>query len=235
MAMMTTFDTRHIAIETTPERQDMTADEMRDPPKRARKPEARKFYVMTHNLRAVGGTPGYTIENAAALLQGRLVLGPPSGQRGFPDYPEPPRLFIDRKLGRHPPADLEEYDEYWLVSDRTKTLLETSDPGACAFVKCDVRVADGSPAPTYWLCDVVRVLDALDESASRIKIYQEPEGKRYGLAGGASLVFKEDAVGPAHVFRMAHMQPTIICDQQLKDACKAAGLKGLQFEDAVND
>ena len=46
------------------------------------------------------------------------------------------------------------------------------------------------------------------------------------------LVFREDAIGDAHVFRMAYMQPTVICDQAMKDTCKGAGLKGIMFDDA---
>jgi Immunity protein family (Imm11) len=231
MAMMTTFETRRIAIETTPERQDMAAHDPPEASKRARKPKARKFYVIGPSLRA-GGASGYVIENEAKLLQGQLFLGPPPGRRGFPDYPEPPRLRIDKKLGSRPPGELQVYGEYWLVSDPMKTTLEAADRDACAFMKCDVQHADGEPGPVFWLCDVVRVLDALEESASKVEIRQDPDGKRYSFVGRTSLIFKEDVVGPAHIFRMAHMEPTVICDQQLKDACKAAGLKGIQFRDA---
>jgi hypothetical protein len=231
MAMVTTFDTRHIAIETTPERQDMTADEMGDTSKRARKPKARKFYVIGPSLRA-GGASGYEIENEGKLLEGRLALGPPPGRRGFPDYPEPPRLRIDKKLGSRPPGDLQVYGEYWLISDAMKTMLETCDPDACAFVKCDVQPAEAAPGSGFWLCDVVRVLDALEESASKVEIGHEADGKRYSFVGRTSLIFKEDVIARARIFRMAHMEPTIICDQQLKDACKTAGLKGIQFRDA---
>jgi hypothetical protein len=64
-----------------------------------RKPKRRKFYRMGPDLR-VGGVPGYCIENMMNLTEGRPVLMAPIGQRGFPDYPEPPRLLIDKKIGR---------------------------------------------------------------------------------------------------------------------------------------
>jgi len=103
-------------------------------------------------------------------------------------------------------------------------------------VKCEVRFRNGTAGPAYWLCDVIRVLDAVDEAASRVKIKYDPIYgiKSYSLAGGASLIFKEDVVGSAHVFRVFHLKPAIICDQQLKDACKGAGLKGITFKDAAN-
>lgn len=44
---------------------------------------------------------------------------------------------------------------------------------------------DGSVAPTYWLCDVLRLLDAVDEEKSRVKIeYPAQDHKLYNLMGG---------------------------------------------------
>jgi hypothetical protein len=76
----------------------------------------------------------------------------------------------------------------------------------------------------------------VDETASRVSIEFHPvyNVKSYNLMGGANLILKEDVVGSAHVFRMAHLKPAIICDQQMKDACKAAALKGIVFRDAAN-
>ncbi len=98
------------------------------------------------------------------------------------------------------------YAFYWLVSDRTKQVLETIDPEGVVFMKCDVHFRDGEPGPTYWLCDVLRILDAVDEDASKVGInYDQKTGQKgYGIIG-AKLVFKEEVVGPAHIFRV---QPT---------------------------
>ena len=84
-----------------------------------------------------------------------------------------------------------------------------------------------------WLCDVLRVLDAVDEVASRLQIKYLPQynAKTYQLAGGADLVFREDVIGSAHIFRLAHLKPAVFCDHQIKDACKAAGLKGVSFKE----
>src|SRR5262249_18496469 len=150
-----------------------------------------------------------------------------------PAYSEPPRVLIDRKLGR-PLRDLELCNEYWLVSDKLKIVLETADPKGSAFVRCDTHLRGGEPGPSYWLCDVVRVLDAVDEEESQLKIYDEEYHKSYSLSGGARLIFKEETVGSAHIFRMAYFRPAVICDQFLKDACMAARLKGPTFKDAAN-
>ena len=93
-----------------------------DTPKR--KPQrTRKFYEIGPNL-ARGGKAGFKLENEALLLDGRPILSAPPGRRGFPDYPEPPRVLIDKSLGRRPPGDLEMYSEYWLISARAKSVFE---------------------------------------------------------------------------------------------------------------
>jgi hypothetical protein len=71
----------------------------------------------------------------------------------------------------------------------------------------------------------------LDEQASELRIFDDAQGKQYLLTGPTRLIFREDVVGPAHVFRMAFMEVTIICDQAMKDACRQAGLKGVRFSD----
>jgi hypothetical protein len=208
----------------------MTANPVdRSTPKRGRQPKARKFYNMDLDLR-VRGRAGYKLKNESVLLQGELALFPPAGRRGFRDYPEPPRFLFDEKLG-HFPRDLELCHSYWLISDRMKTVLQSVDPEGFAFLRCEVQLADGEPGPVSWLCDVLRILDAVDEAASRLQIEYLPQynAKVYQLAGGANLVFKEDVIGAAHIFRLAHLKPAVFCDQQIKDACKAASLKGVRF------
>jgi hypothetical protein len=146
--------------------------------------------------------------------------------------PEPPRFLFDKELG-HFPRDLEQCSSFWLISDRMKTVLETVDPDGFAFLRCEVWLPDGEPGPVSWLCDVLRILDAVDEAASRAKVKYLPQynAKIYQLAGGASLVFREDVVGAAHLFRLAHLKPSVFCDQQIKGARKAAGLKGVSFKE----
>jgi hypothetical protein len=131
--------------------------------------------------------------------------------------------------------DWEIYHAYWVVSDPMKSVLETLDPEGVTFVRCETRHPDGSAGPTCWLCDVIRVLDAVDEQRSRVKIEYDPTGshKRYDLMGGADLFFREEIVGAAHIFRLRFLLPKIICDQSMKDVCKDAGLKGIGFREAA--
>jgi hypothetical protein len=203
---------------------------------RQRKPRGRKFYLMSYDY-TKGGAQGYSLENILSLAPDRKGLESPRGRRGFRDYPEAPCFLFDKKVGRLP-QDVEGFDDYWLVSDRAKSVFEAADPAGVAFLPCDVRLPHGDyDGPRYWLCDVLRVLDALDEARSRLKIgirdderYADFGRKYYSVP--IDLVFRDDAIGDAHVFRMAHMRGTIICDQTMKDACKVAGLKGIRFVDA---
>src|SRR5262249_15367501 len=147
---------------------------------------------------------------------GRHSFGPEFDRRGFPAYPEPPRLLIDPKRGR-PPSDCDWYGGYWIVSDKLKAVLDAVDPDACAFVKCDVRHAQGKATDGgYWLMDIVRNLDAVDESASRrLNIRYDARlarGKSYGLTGLSDVVFKPDVVGSAHLFGLIFALGSIFCD-----------------------
>ncbi|MDA9435821.1 hypothetical protein XH88_29310 [Bradyrhizobium sp. CCBAU 51627] len=195
--------------------------------KRMRKPKTAKFYRVS-----IGGfhtAPGVKIENTAALNGGRLLM-PPPGRRGFPPLPESPRLLIDRSLGRAP-GDWELFYGFRLASDRMKDLLESIDREGVVFLKCETRSLTGPAAPTYWLCDVIRVLDAIDEQKSQGTIVDDGTPyRRYDLMAGARLVFKQQAVGSAHIFR-PRFWVGVICDQIMKDACREAGMRGISFED----
>jgi hypothetical protein len=200
--------------------------------KRSRKAKPRKFYAVDLDYR-IRTPPGWKMENLALLANGGPVLFAPPG-RGFPKYPEPPRFLIDKSLGRAP-VDWELFHDYRIVSDRMKVILERLDRSGVAFVKCEMHYRDGSAGPIYWLCDVIRILDAVDESKSRLRIiYDAPDHKIYDLMGGGGFVFKEEVVGSAHIFRPRFYWVEIICDQSIKDACKDAGLKGMSFRDAAH-
>ena len=155
---------------------------------------------------------------------------------------EVPRLVYYPSEG-WPPEDLEAgMSGYWLVSERLRSVMEAIDPDAFAFAETDYRLADGSTSGPYYLCDVIRTIDALDEKASQLKIIVSDdyeEGKYYGLTGDVRLAFKHDVVGNAHVFRLPYYEG-VFCDRTFKEAVEAAGLagdgksNGLWFYDAVN-
>lgn len=153
------------------------------------------------------------------------------------NFAGPPCVKFNTRRRR--PRDVERWLAFWLISDRAKAVFEAVDPEAFTFVACDIQVPGGVwDGPHYWFCDVRRILDALDEERSRlsIEIDDEPASrsfgqKCYGLYE-AKLTFKEELIGNAHVFRMAYAEQSVICDEDFKGAWKAAGLRGLLFNDA---
>lgn len=192
----------------------------------ARKKKAPKLYRFELSLR-IQTSPGWEMENFDALGVGRVMYSP-RGKRSFPPLAETPRLLIDKSLGR-PPVDWERFHDFWLVSDRMKSVLEAVDKEGVAFLRCETRSLRGE-APVYWLCDIVRKLDVIDEEKSNVQVLDDgTDFRRYdGIASDSSFVFREEAIGSAHIFRARFLE-RVVCDQVMKDACKAVGLKGMRF------
>lgn len=202
-------------------------------PNERRKRKAPKLHRVGLDYR-MRTAPGLDLENIADLGVGRVLMSP-LGKRSFPPLSETPRLLIDKSLGR-PPVDWELFHDFRLVSDRMKHVLETVDKEGVAFLRCETRSLNGGDAPAYWLCDIVRVLDVVDEEKSVFEILDDgTEFRRYNLMAISSYVFKEEAIGSAHIFRPRFLNSEIICDQAIKDACKAAGLRGLRFGNAYGN
>lgn len=193
----------------------------------------RKLYMVTK--RSSGGVFGYELSNNQTLFSGGpCIFLPPPGNRGFRNYPEMPVFIAGGKRGQRTGRDFEQYSVYWFISDRMKAVLERVDPGAFAFLKCRVQLPNGMDGPTRWLCDVVRVLDALDEEkSSKIGIGTADNGRKvYLISWGVPLIFKDDVVGPHHIFRMMYFEPIVICDEEMRLACKTANLTGISFVEA---
>src|SRR5689334_4011168 len=105
-----------------------------------RRPHAPKLYHVGQDFR-IRTRPGLKMENFDSLGAGRVLL-PPQGKRGFPPLAETPRLLIDKSLGRLP-VDWEQFDGFWLVSDRMKSVLEAVDRDGVAFLRCETRSLSG--------------------------------------------------------------------------------------------
>ena len=195
-------------------------------PDHLKKP-GRKFWQIDMNI--YSSPPGIKFVNEALLTKftGRVILGPPPGTRGFPDYPEAPIVLIDKNLGR-PPRDLELFGCYWLVSAKAKNLFESLDHQAFSFCKCETRFPDGTEGPEYWLCDVLPMLDAVDEENSIVKIIIEKDGgKYYSFVGNHDVKIREDIVSNHKIFRFLYGWSHVICDNSFKTACKE--LKNVGF------
>lgn len=199
----------------------------------AHREHKRKLYIVT--TRTTGSFFGYELLNGQTLFSGGpCIFLPLTGKRGFRNYPEMPVFLAGNKRGERTGRDFEQYSVYWFISERMKAVLERVDPGAFAFLKCRVQLPNGTDGPTRWLCDVVRVLDALDEEkSSKIGIGTADNGRKvYLISWGVPLIFKDDVVGSHHIFRMMHFEPMVICDREMRLACKTANLTGISFVEA---
>lgn len=204
-------------------------------------PKPGEFFILEPDARRGGKGHGVVFENRKALLTPpRLILKPEQG--GFPPLRETPHLAYQPSEGALP-EDLEGgFSGYWLVSDRLRKVMEMVDPDAFEFAETDYRLADGSKGPVYFLCDVVRTVDALDEEASQLNIEISDDfdgGKYYLLTGDVRLAFRREVLGLAHVFRLPY-NGFVYCDRVFKNAVEEAGIitpghsNGLWFDDVVN-
>jgi hypothetical protein len=198
-----------------------------------------RFFEIYPSFRGGGKGVGLIIVNEEKLTpSGIHTMDAPNG--GLNQYLEKPHLVYTPKSGGMP-RDFEVLADIWIVSEPLKQIFQAVDPEGFAFAACDFTLADGSIGPQYYLCDVVRTLDALDEEISKLKIKISNDyigGKYYSCAGGATLVFKEDIVGSAHIFRTPY-SPAIFCSRTLRDAIRSADrrvgrkLIGIKLQDAT--
>jgi hypothetical protein len=190
--------------------------------------KTRRFYIIRG--KNASRASGFEVLNGDKLVRERgsaAFLPPPMVP--LQDYLVRPVFLANAKLGRiH--RDFEIFSGYWFVSEKMKSVLQAVDREAFALLECDVQSPDGNRQPARWLCNVVRVLDAVDEAQSTVKVGVADNGSKcYRLRNNDKLVFKDSVVGGAHVFRMKYFEPRIICDEELKRACKLADLEGISF------
>lgn len=208
-------------------------------------PGDRMFYALQPDI--TGGGPGHgtVIENEKALLTPPArIIRPPQG--GIPPLSETP--VLRNGTGRKKlPRDLEGgFSGYWLVSERLKAVFEAVDPKGFQFAACHYVMPDGTPGPQYYLCEVLRLLPALDRERSEYRVKIEHDHRTgedvelLSFTGGARLIFKPEIVGDAHIFRMAERPSLIICDDTMRDAVRRAGIgvkassDGVRFREATH-
>nr|WP_301541652.1 DUF1629 domain-containing protein [Xanthomonas euvesicatoria] len=202
-------------------------------------PKKGEFYILRSDMGGGGRGHGVEFENEDAVPF-PIVYSRPGEDAGLVALKETPRLRYDSRIGDMP-DDLDSgFKDYWLVSEPLKQVLEAADPEGFAFALCDFRLEDGTPAAPHYLCEVVRIVDAIDEEASTVKVLTGyPNGKYYSLLGGARLAFRKDVVGAAHVFRTPYTADAF-CDRFLRDNLISQGFgksprnRGVRLIDAAN-
>lgn len=197
-----------------------------------------EFYILRPDMR--GEPHSLEFENASALRPPTARHIRPE-QGGFPAMNEIPRLRQTEVGHLHNDLDAD-FEGYWLVSEQLKRVFESVDPEGFAFCRCEITFADGTVSDSSYLCDVVRVIDAIDDDASEVRILTDgyPKGKFYKLAGGARLAFHKNAIGSAHVFSSPFNSTLVICDRILRDALLQSGFgeelnpRGVRLFDAAD-
>lgn len=180
------------------------------------KPKKGEFYILMPDMRGGGRGHGVEFDNEDSVPF-PVYLSEPSERGGLAELKEIPRLRYDSRIGDMPNDMQNGFKDYWLVSEPLKQVLQCADPDGFAFARCSFLLEDGSEAPPHYLCEVVRMLDAIDEAASTVKVLTGyPNGKFYRLAGGADLAFKKEVIGNAHVFRTPYASEAF-CDRTLRD------------------
>jgi hypothetical protein len=113
-----------------------------------------------------------------------------------------------------------------------KAVLEAVDPDSCEFVRCETVLPSGESGRETRLCAITRAfVGAIDPQASGdLLIRSGPNGlPGYSIGSDTKLCFIREIVGNARLFHIAEMAFYVFCDQSVKDACKAAGLRGIRF------
>lgn len=146
-------------------------------------------------------------------------------------FSEPPKIAFDRRKRR---GSLRDADTImlgiWLVSDRLKELFERIDSEAFAFLRVEVDYSNfDEPGPGFWFCDIVRMLDCVDETNSIIRYQEGISWKNYIHLIDVKMV--PELVGSAHAFRLKYSTLKQIVDDVVVNAVKAEKIRGLRFID----
>lgn len=192
------------------------------------------------------GVPGVEWTNCAVLADQELPAGhlPDPGNfaqgvgSGFWNM-ETPLFLIDPAKGRVPLADVEPAigRDIWLISGRAKRVFENVDAAGFEFVRVKIKTrsdhAEVQSDPEYWLCDVVRFLDALDEEKSSAVVKSLSNGvKRARRRGIGTEVLKSSVIGrDSHIFRLMYAPSAVYATESFVDAVTKAKLTGVKIGD----
>lgn len=199
-------------------------------------PRLGEYYIISVNYDAPPHEVVWVNADALRPTAGAIIR-PEAG--GFPPFHEVP--LLKETSPEHTLRDFQRgFEGYWVVSKGLKEVFESIDPNAFQFVPCDLIRLDGSRRDSFYLCDVVRTLDAIDDAASEVRVATEgyPAGKYYKLAGGARLAFKRDVVEGMHIFA-SPFNRLVICDRIMRDALVESGFgvfekgSGMDLHDAA--
>jgi len=174
--------------------------------------------------------------NAKELLQdsASLILSPPGLRtRGFRSYPATPKFQMKAVSGRKL-FDIELYGDYWLVSNHAKEKLTAICGDDVSFLEVK-SVVDAGASPINWLCDVLPVLDAVDEARSIVTTNYGDTGERLHFLGArpTSLVMDPTRLLSHGIFRLETLPTSIFCRADVAKSIITADLTGLDILDST--
>ncbi len=112
----------------------------------------------------------------------------------------------------------------WLVSDRTRQVLEAIDPAGFEYWPVETQVWQGGermPDLKRWLCEPVRFLRVFEKPSSLSDYVEQRHERRFRFQSipGSHVVFFRD-----------ESSALLFCSDAGREAFKSADLKGLNFD-----
>lgn len=141
-----------------------------------------------------------------------------------------PRFTLDAALGRTALLDFESFGaRVWLVSSRAKAFLENQDSSAFVFEPALIaQNATANRVENYWLMDVIRQLDALDEFASNEPVRTLGDGTKFiRMPIGCAAIYRRRVVEPHKVFRLTYNAGFVACTAAFIASVQATNLTGI--------
>lgn len=186
----------------------------------------RQYFQLKPDM-SLAAKPWYVWVNEEEMRKGvstdrKLPFG------GLPMDP-PPRFYFDKKVATRKLRDV--YTVHVgmkMVSDRLRRLMEEIDPEAFVFAPIDMDYSNfDEPGPRFWLCDVIRFLDCVDEERSVIKYQEGVSFKNYIRLIDVEML--PGVIGGAHIFRLENAKLKLIVDDIFVERMKSEKIKGFSF------
>lgn len=155
---------------------------------------------------------------------------------GVPAFAERPEFILGGQAEDDDPLDYYGYANFILVSNSFKELIDTLAPDSIEAAICDARSPGGEPLPPYWWIDVVRVLDpCVDEERSTLSYMTDSpfasgsDADKLRYKDLQDIVFRQDVVGDAQLFRILRYDARPIVGERLADNIRDVGLTGMSL------
>ncbi|RYG36040.1 MAG: DUF1629 domain-containing protein [Burkholderiales bacterium] len=151
---------------------------------------------------------------------------------GLPKLRAKPKVFVAL---RNKPLDIYGFGTRRVVSDRAKSLLVEIDPTAFDFVKCDTITRKDFVVAPYWMVDIARAVDGIDEERSVFELAEGVDGitgqPYYGphFHQLHDLHLSSDTPPEFHAMLLKQFRSHMIFDEVIVDAWRALRFSGAAF------